>query len=230
MSSILHRILFKSAVVVLFATLSGSRLGAQDHEYLKLNTNLGMGVSVPLNPTARLAGASVNVVAGAGYNFDRHNSLVGQFMWSGLPPSRDALRPVAIAAQLRGIDGSSNLFTLTANYRFMLQGRTFGTYLIGGGGLYYRHARLSREVVVGTGTVCGPSWQWWGFGCVSGVVTDDRTLLSAGSSAFGGNAGVGFTIRINKEGYKFYVESRYHYAPNRYISTQLIPITLGFSW
>ena len=38
---------------------------------------------------------------------------------------------------------------------------------------------------------------------------------------------MGFTIRINDEGYKFYVESRYHYAPTKNISTQLITITLG---
>jgi len=221
----------KAAEIAVLAMIFSARLNAQDeHEYLKLNTNLGMGVTVPLNPTARLAGASANAVAGAGYNFDKHHSIIGQFMWSGLPPNRDALRPISLAAQLRGISGSSNLFTLTANYRFMMQGRTFGAYLIGGGGMYYRHSRLLREVVVGTGTVCGPSWLWWGFGCVSGNVSDDQTLVSAGSTAFGGNAGVGFTIRINKEGYKFYVESRYHYAPNRNISTQLIPITLGFAW
>ena len=41
---------------------------------------------------------------------------------------------------------------------------------------------------------------------------------------------MGFTIRINDEGYKFYVESRYHYAPTKNISTQLITVTLGFSW
>src|SRR5262249_53440429 len=158
----------------------------------KLNTNLGFGVSVPLNPTARLVGASANAVVGAGYNFDKHNSIIGQFMWSGLPPNRDALRPIVMAAaQSRGLSGSTNLFTLTANYRLMLQGRTFGTYLIGGGGMYYRRSTLSKEVVVGRGTVCGPSWNWFGFGCVSGNVSEDQTLVSAGSTAFGGNAGVG---------------------------------------
>jgi hypothetical protein len=224
------RISLPVAIIVLAALCSQS-LEAQDSEkWTKLNTNLGMGMTVPLNPTARLVGSSVDVVVGAGYNFNRHSSFVGQFMWAGIPVNKNAFRPIFLVANTRDISGSSNLFTGTANYRYQLQGRTFGMYWIGGGGVYYRRASLSREVAVGTGTVCGPSWTYWGYGCVNGIVTDDQTLISAGSTAFGGNGGMGFTIRINDEGYKFYVESRYHYAPTKNISTQLIAITLGFSW
>jgi hypothetical protein len=151
-------------------------------------------------------------------------------MWSGLPANKDALRPIWAIAGARDFSGHSNLFTLTANYRFQRQGRVFGAYLIGGGGWYYRRASLSREVAVGVGTVCGPSWQFWGYGCVNGIVSQDETLISAGSTAFGGNGGAGFTIRITEDGYKFYVEARYHYAPTKNIPTTLIPITLGFSW
>lgn len=219
--------------IALLALANGQFLSAQDSrsaEDSRINTNLGGGVTVPLNPTAQFAGASGNAVVGVGYNFDRHNSLVGQFMWAGLPPNVDALNPIRLAAQVRGIDGSSNLYALTANYRFKLEGRVFGVYLIGGGGWYYRHSKLSQEVIVGAGTVCGPSWPYWGYRCVSGYVSEDETLISSGSTAFGGNAGIGFTIRINEDGYKFYIESRYHYAPTRGVSTQVIPITLGFSW
>jgi len=211
--------------LVLFAY--GERLGAQES---KLNTNLGAGVTVPVNPTGQFVGASANIIVGAGYNFDKHHSLVGQFMWSGLPPDSNALRPIRLVAQNRGISGSSNLYTLTANYRFKVEGRVFGAYVIGGGGMYYRHSKLSQEVIVGKGTVCGPSWEYWGYVCASGLVSDDQTLVSAGSTAFGGNAGIGFTIRITEDGYKFYIESRYHYAPTKGIPTHLIPITVGFSW
>ena len=124
----------------------------------------------------------------------------------------------------------ASLFSLTANYVFQLQRRTFVTYIIFGGGMYYRRASLSRQVDVGTGTVCGPSFSYWGFGCVSGTVSQDQTLIRAGSTAGGANGGVGFTIRINDEGYKFYVEARYHYAWSKNIPTTLIPVTLGFSW
>jgi hypothetical protein len=189
-----------------------------------------MGMTVPLNPTARLVGSSVDVVVGTGYNFDKYHSLVGQFMWAGIPANQDALRPIYAAANARDISGSSNLFAATANYRLRLQGNVFGVYWIGGGGMYYRRASLSREVVVGSGTVCGPSWYWWGYGCVNGTVSQDQTLVSSGSTAFGGNAGMGFTIRVTDDGYKFYVESRYHYAPTKHISTQLLTITFGFAW
>ncbi|HWB85995.1 MAG TPA: outer membrane beta-barrel protein [Bryobacteraceae bacterium] len=213
-----------------FAVLSivfGGSARAQDS---RINTNLGVGVTVPVNPTAALIGAGVNVVVGVGYNFDKHHSLVGQFMWSGLPLNQDALRPIRILANTRDISTSSNLFAVTGNYRYRIQGKVFGGYIIAGGGVYYRRVTLSRQVPVGIGTVCGPTWQWLGYACVSGIITDDQTLIRSGSTAFGGNAGVGFTIRINEEGYKFYVESRYHYAPTKNIATQIIPITLGFSW
>jgi hypothetical protein len=222
-------VLTKTLVLtILIVTAHQQNLLAQEDRDSKINTNLGMGVTVPLNPTAQFTGSNVNAVAGVGYNMTRHHSLVGQFMWAGLPPNRDALLPIRLVAN--NIGGSSNLFTITGNYRYQRQGKTFGAYVIVGGGMYYRHSSLSREVIVGTGTVCGPAWLYFGYGCVSGLVSEDRTLISAGSTAFGGNGGVGFTIRINEDGYKFYVEARYHYAPTTNIPTTLIPITFGFSW
>ncbi len=219
-------------LAVAFAgALCAQILQAQESETgSKLNTNLGMGLTVPLNPTAQIVGSSINVVVGAGYNFNRHHSLVGQFMWAGLPVNRETFRPIDVIANARDISASSNLFAATANYRYRLQGKTFGWYWIGGGGAYYRRVSVSRQVDVGTATVCGPSWLYFGYGCVNGIVSQDQTLISQGSTAFGGNGGMGFTIRINDEGYKFYVESRYHYAPTKNIATTLLSITLGFAW
>ena len=214
-------------ILGLILLLECAYAGVLSSQESKLNTSIGAGVTVPLGSTSRVVGAGANVTVGAGYNISNHHSLIGEFMWSGLPAKTDALRPIWIAANARDISASSNLFALTANYRFKLEGRVFGAYLIGGGGMYYRRASLSREVVVGTGTACGPTWEWWGYGCVSGNVTSDQTLISAGSTALGGNIGAGFTIRFHEEGYKFYVESRYHYAPTRNIPTRLLSITLG---
>jgi hypothetical protein len=98
---------------------------------------------------------------------------------------------------------------------------------IGGGGLYYRHSSLQRQVLQ-PGIVCTSYWTWWGYSCAAGYVSTDQTLISSGSSAFGGNAGVGFTIKIADSGEKVYVESRYHYAPNKNIPTQLVLVTFGF--
>jgi Outer membrane protein beta-barrel domain len=212
---------------LLFFLLAAAGAFAQDS---KINSNLGMGLSVPLNPTAGLVGASVNAVVGVGYNINRHHSLVGQFMWSGLPANRNALLPVWNVVGATNIGSSSNLFAVTGNYRYQVQKKTFGVYVIAGAGVYYRQASLSRQVIVGAGTACSPSWAFFGYTCVSGVVSQDPTLISGGSTAPGANAGIGFTIRITEDGYKFYVESRYHYASTRGVATTLIPITLGFSW
>ena len=113
----------KMSAILLIAAVGALEMRAQDS---KINSNLGMGVSTPLNPTAPLVGASANAVAGVGYNFDQHHSIVGQFMWSGLPANKDALRPIWAIAGARDFSGHSNLFTLTANYRFQLQGKVFG--------------------------------------------------------------------------------------------------------
>ena len=214
--------------ISLLAAVCASSVRAQPDS--KITTNLGMGFTVPLNPTGQLIGSSVNVNAGIGYNITKRNSIIGQFMWAGLPVNKDAFNPIWIVAGARDISGSSNLFTLTANYRYRRSWKVFGFYLIGGGGWYYRRATISRQVDAGTATVCTPIWLYWGYSCVDGTVTQNQTLLSAGSTAFGGNGGAGFTIRINEEGYQFYVESRYHYAPTKNLATTFIPITIGISW
>jgi hypothetical protein len=230
--SVLREFLRSVLVVFLIAAACGRDARAQEGENSKITTNIGMGVSVPLNPTGRFVNNSVNFVVGVGYNVDKHkrHSIIGQFMWSGLSPDREAFLPIRAIDGFQRISGSSNLFTLTGNYRYQHQWKVFGLYFIGGGGMYSRQASLSRRVDVGLATVCQPIWNWWGYSCVSGIVSQDRTLISTGSTVFGGNGGVGFTIKITDDGYKFYVESRYHYAPTRGIATTLIPITLGFAW
>jgi hypothetical protein len=112
----------------------------------------------------------------------------------------------------------------------MLEGKVFGAYLITGGGLYYRIAELSKPIEVGTGTPCSPAWQWWGYACASGNVSQDKNLISSSSSALGWNAGFGITVRVSEDGYKLFVEYRYHYAPNKQIETRLITITFGIRW
>jgi hypothetical protein len=218
-------------VAFLVAAACGRDVSAQeDADISKITTNIGGGVSAPLNPIGRFINPGANFVVGVGYNITKRNSFIGQFMWSGLPPNREAFLPIRAIDGFGNISGSSNLFTLTGNYRYQHQWKTFGVYFIGGGGMYHREASLSRRVAVGTATICQPIWQWWGFSCQSGIVSQDETLISTGDTVFGGNGGVGFTIRITDNGYKFYGEARYHYAPTRGIATTLIPITFGFAW
>jgi Outer membrane protein beta-barrel domain len=210
--------------IVSMGILSACAVSLQTQDYTQLNFNIGGGVSTPLNPTGQYAGANGNFVVGAGYNIDKNNSILGEFLWNGLPPNRFALRPI------NALSGSTNLYSLTANYRFQLDsigGSAAGIYLIGGGGWYYRQTHISKDYIVPAYTVCQPIYFWWGYTCEAGYVPTDNVLASSGSSAGGLNAGTGFTIRLSDTGWKFYVEARYHYAWNKRIPTAVIPVTFG---
>ena len=194
----------------------------------KLNFSMGGGLSVPLNPTAKYAGVGGNFIGGGGYNINQHNSIVGQFQWAGLPPS--ILSPALSAvAQLNGFSASSNLYSMTADYKYRSGlGKAFGFYVIAGGGWYYRHSSLSKSTFIPTATVCAPVWGWYGYTCSNGYV--NTVGFGAGTSAFGGNGGVGFTVGVKDTGWKFFVESRYNYAATRNIATQVAPVTFGFEY
>jgi len=193
----------------------------------KLNTNLAMLLSVPLNPMARFANFGWGTTLGAGFNISRRNAFVGEFMWNRIYPSNSALAPLRLALHSRDLNGHSNLIAITGNYRFEMRGRVAGVYFIGGGGFYYRNTSLSREVVTGTTTSCTREWLFWGFSCTNGTVSSDQTLASSASGTFGANGGMGITIKVSEPRYRFYIEARYHYAPTTPVNTQLIPITLG---
>lgn len=205
-------------------------LRAQTYEsspFRRLNSNAAFTVSAPLSPTASYTTAAWGLTYGAGYNFSRHHSVLGEVMWNRLSPTSAALAPIRRALQNDDINGRGNLVALTANYRFGIEGKMFGTYLIAGGGMYYREASLSTHVAVGESVNCNPAWLWWGFSCESGTVTSNQVLASSSSTAPGGNVGIGFTVRIPDSDYKFYIESRFHYATNRGVPTKAIPISIG---
>ncbi len=196
------------------------------------NTNLGMPISAHLNPMAPFTNFGLGFTAGAGYNFTRKHAVVGEFMWSHLFLSSSALNPIRVALQDSSVDGRGNLYALTGNYRFELRGKSLGVYFIGGGGLYHRSVSLSHKVTTGaTSITCEPTWEWWGFSCSRGAVVSNQTLASSSSSVLGVNAGIGFTVRVGEEApYRVYIESRYHYAPTKGISTQMVDITFGIRY
>lgn len=86
-------------------------LHAQDQELRRLNFNVGGGLSIPLNPTARSVGVNGNATTGLGANIDRHNSVEGDYLWVGLPPNQSLARPI-YTPNVR-----VNLFALTGEYR-----------------------------------------------------------------------------------------------------------------
>lgn len=221
------RIVFLAILIVLCCVGS---LYAQDDDNDKINSNLGMSMSLPVNSTAKYADIGWGLTTGVGYNFNQHHAIIGEFMWNRLYPTSYGTAAINAATQSSNLDGDSDVYAVTGNYRYEVRGKRFGTYFIGGGGWYYRHNNLSSEVTVAAGTVCTPALLWWGLTCTSGSVTADQTLRSSGSSAFGGNAGVGFTVKVGEPSYRFYVESRYHYAPTKNVNTQLLNVTVGIRY
>src|SRR5437762_973888 len=123
-------------IVISLLGMSGViSMHAQD--FSRLSLDIGGGVSTPLNPTGQYVGVSGNFSAGVGYNLNNKNTIIGQFLWSGLPSNPFVLHPVNLPS------GSINLYTLTANYRYhidTLRHSPFGVYLIAGGGWYYRYS------------------------------------------------------------------------------------------
>lgn len=197
-------------------------------ENSKLNTNLGFPVTVPAGSTSEFVTFGTGVVAGAGYNFNRYNAFVGEFMWNWLYPTDAALGPLRTALQSTDLNGHSNLFSLTGNYKLEARGKRVGAYLIAGGGVYYRNASLSKTVTPPAGTTCTSAWTWWGFTCSSGTVVVATTHTGFSDAVFGGNAGVGFTIKVgDAPRYRLYFEARYHYIPSSTFITRVIPVTTG---
>jgi hypothetical protein len=200
--------------------------------------HIGGGFGVPASTTGKFAGLSGSFQLGAGPNLTKHNSVFGEFMWQGLPPSRSALsaianspnvNPLVVNSPINNLSISNNLYALTANYMYHAEGHRYGFYLVAGGGWYYRHLSL-KNYTVQPGTVCEPVWDWYGYTCTNGLVSTSDTLASHGVSSGGGNAGGGFTINLAYNA-KFYMEARYHYSPQGgRVATQVIPVTFGFRW
>jgi hypothetical protein len=217
----------KSVTIYITLLAAAAVLPVCADDFSKGNFNIGGGVSTPLNPTANYAGVSGNFVAGGGYNLDKHNAIIGEFMWNGLPPSIRLFHPI------NGLTGSVNLYSITANYRFQVERirkSHFGAYVIGGGGWYYRYASVDKNFVVPPNTVCQPIYTWWGFACDSNGYVYSAQIAWKGQSAGGVNAGTGFTIKLSDTGWKFYVESRYHYAWHNRIPSTVVPVTFGLRY
>lgn len=230
-----RNLILLGAAVVLLVSLRP--LHAQDDEEdcgdeCRINTNLAMVINVPANPTAQVATTGWGAVAGVGWNMNKRSALIGEFMWNRMYANDAAIQAIqaAVPQPTGTLNGSVNLYMVTANYRFELRGRRLGAYAIGGGGWYLRDTHLSQSITVGTTTVCTSAWLWWGFRCSSGTVTASQTLAGSSSNVLGGNAGGGVTVRVGKAPYRLYAEARYHYAPTQGITTQFVAIALGIRY
>ena len=226
---------YRATILCIVLSLLPRVTAAQDIEFSgnddpRVTTSLGIPLSGPLKPTSQHIGFAWGVSAGVGYNIDRRNALIGEFMWNALYPTNGTLEPIRIALLTSNVSGHGNLFAFTGNYRLELRGRVFGTYLIGGPGWYYRTAGLSRPVPNGTTITCDPVWVWWGYSCATGFIINNLTEVHHNAGALGFNGGIGFTFRVGGAPARMYLESRYHFAPTGAISTKLIAVTVGIRY
>jgi len=213
--------------LAILAVCCGALHGQESSD--KVNSHFGAIGSFPIHPTGTYTNVGWGLVGGVGYNFSDQHSAVGEFMWTRLSATDAALQPLQQASG-QNFSGHSNLYVVTGNYRYERRWQRFGTYIIGGGGLYYRTTNPSAVIHSGNNTRCTQTWLWWGFKCSSGMVVPDQQLGSTGSNAFGGNVGIGFTARVAEEPYRLYVETRYHYAPTKNISTELVTVGIGIRY
>jgi Outer membrane protein beta-barrel domain len=186
-----------------------------------------LSLSAPLGSISQFAHAGLGLDFGTGYNFTRRHAVIGEFMWNWLFATSSALQPVRDILQTTKVGGNGNLLALTAEYKYELRGRSFGSYLIGGGGYYHRSTDITKLIPSGTPIPCQQVWAWWGYPCGT---TTSTTVASSSSGAVGVNGGIGFTIRVGEAPYRWYAEARYHYAPTKTITTQLLTFNIGFRY
>jgi len=215
--------------IVLFGVCVIPVQAQNQNEEGQFNFTMGGGLSMPLNPTANYVDFSGSFVTGGGLNIDQHNSIVGQFMWAGLPPPSFLPPALNTIAQSNGLSSRGNLYNISVDYKYRSGiGKTFGFYLLAGGGWYYRHVSVLEGTSIPNDTVCQPIWLWYGFSCSNGLV--NTVGIGRGTGSFGVNGGVGLTLRISDTHWKFLLESRYNYAATRNITTQVVPVTFGFAY
>jgi Outer membrane protein beta-barrel domain len=117
-------------LVVLCAAILPVMLCAQDDtESDKINSNLGVSLSLPQSQTSQLWSTGWGTSVGVGYNFNQRHSAIGEFNWNRLYENHSTLA--------NPVNGFNDVFSVTGNYRFEMRGNKLGTYFIGGAGWYY---------------------------------------------------------------------------------------------
>ncbi len=162
-----------------------------------------------------------NVTANAGVNVTPHFGLLGEFGFNDLGLSSAALGAAGVP------DGTTRIYSLTAEpiFRFNPRGR-FDAYVIGGGGFYRRTIEFTAP---GVTTVTGfdPF-----FGVFFPAAAPATVVLGSRTQQKGGlNIGGGVTFRVRGDSNaKIFAETRYHYIYTTPIRTTILPVTFGFRW
>jgi hypothetical protein len=189
--------------------------------------NFGGQVAFPLGPSADRVGTGWGFAVGLTFNPKPVYGLQFEYGadWASLLTGK-----VGAGSDITG-DAFLQYFDLNAVLRPIHSGRVT-VYLVGGGGLYYRSARVTRI----TGTTLAPYCDPWLYYCSAVPVSTGTVLGSRHSWDWGLDAGVGLAFGAGP-GVRFYLEARYHYifgpsftdstGASRTADGQYLPVTLG---
>ena len=188
--------------------------------------NFGGTLNVPLSDTADRQNVGGGFAAGLTFNFSRYAGI--QFEYGG---DWATLKSGKLANN--GVSGTASFQYFDLNL-LVHPGRAgpVSFYLIGGGGLYYRWASITKV----TGTTLAPYCDPWLYYCSVVPVDAHSVLGSRDSWDWGLDAGVGVTFALSPP-VRLYLEARYHYVfgptftdsggQKRSADGQFLPITLG---
>ena len=193
----------------------------------RIGWNFGGSLLVPLGPTSGRMNVGGGFAAGLSYNPSAHLGLQFEYgaNWASLSSGKLANA---------GVGGNSSVqyFNIDLLIRPTNPSHVFGLYLIGGGGLYYRYANVTRV----TGTTVAPYCDPWLYYCSAVPVSTQSIIGSRSTWDWGLDAGAGVTFAIAPP-LKLYLEARYHYVwgpsftdsngAKRHADGQFLPIILG---
>ena len=156
----------------------------------------GGGWTTPANESQHDLTYGWDVVAGAGYKFNRKFSLLGEYQFNSNKI------PGKVLAQVGEPGGDIHIWSLTVapvwNYK---TSGVWGGYVTGGGG-YYRKTTSFTEPALITGYYCDY------FYCYPYQYVGDVVVAQFSTNQGGVNIGGGFTFG-NWSGGKLYAEARY---------------------
>jgi hypothetical protein len=189
--------------------------------------NLGGQLTVPIGDTSNRTDVGGGLAVGLTYNLAAATGVQFEYgvNWSSLK-TPNGLSALGIAG-----NGLLQYFNLNLLVRPFHLG-SIGFYLIGGGGLYYRRADITRVNGTALATYCDP----WFFYCSAVPVSAQSVVGSRSRWDWGVDGGIGFTLPVAQTT-RLYLEARYHYVwgptftsasgATAHANGQFLPITFG---
>jgi len=196
--------------------------GGEKHGAFSVNRiaiELGGGFNAPVGNDTPYITWGGNITAGAGLNFNKWFSLLGEFQFM------DNKLPGAFVAAGGGQGGNAHIVSVTVDPVIdLFPNKVNSAYLTGGGGYYYKSTNFTVQVCC----------DFYGYPV-------NVTTNSFSSNQGGFNLGLGFTHRLGGvygDGkMKLFGEARYVYIHTPAITetnglgtTGLIPVTFGLRW